>query len=125
MFLRKYMRLAEKFPEVVCLDIFGDESPATRKLMIGWQVRVTPTFRLYRGAQLVDTLTGTNEKKLGRALLAHMYPDELQLHDAAEIAEFVEEDSAAAAAPQAPQAAPAAGVPSSSSSSSQAVAATL
>jgi hypothetical protein len=121
MFLRKYMRLAEKFPEVVCLDIYGDESPGTRKLMISWQVRVTPTFRLYRGAQVVDTLTGTNEKKLGRALLAHMYPDELQLHDAAVIAEFVEEETSAE--PEAQQAAPLAGAPSSSSS--QAVAATL
>lgn len=89
MFLRKYMRLAERFPEVLMLDIYGDESPGTRKSMMEWQVKVTPTFRMYRGTDLVDISTGINEKKLGRALLAHLFPAELAQHEA-DIKDFME-----------------------------------
>lgn len=38
--MKKYMEIAEKFPGVVCLQIFGDESPDTRKLMVSMKVKV-------------------------------------------------------------------------------------
>jgi hypothetical protein len=91
MFLRKYTRLAERFPEVLMLEVYGDESPNTRKTMMEWQVKVTPTFRMYRGTDYVDTTTGTNDKKLGRALLAHLFPAELAQHEA-DIKDFMEEE---------------------------------
>lgn len=162
MFTRKFQRMAERFAEVVCLEIMGDESNDTRKMMMSMQIRVrgchealaapaclgrqqkarqaqccesvvafgmfgaqaahafgyahrlpcrwageacalgnltscslrhsnahrlapaaapqvTPTFRLYREGS-VDDLTGTNEKKLLRAILAHLSPLEQAAH---------------------------------------------
>ncbi|KAF8058131.1 Thioredoxin F-type [Scenedesmus sp. PABB004] len=107
MFTRKYLAVAEKFPEVVVAEVFGDDSPELRKMMIGLGVKVTPTFRLYRGGECVDVVTGTNDKKLVAALLARLAPAELANHAAevAEAAAAAAEEAAAAAAAAAAEAA--------------------
>lgn len=73
---RKYNQLAQRFPDSMLLDIIGDESIDTRRLMMDSEVKVTPTFRLYRGSECVATLLGTNEKKLRMAIAEHLTPME-------------------------------------------------
>jgi thiol-disulfide isomerase/thioredoxin len=68
-FMSTYHELAERFEDSVLLDIIGDESPATKKLMVDWKVKVTPTFRIYRGPELLETVTGTGEGRLLKSLL--------------------------------------------------------
>lgn len=78
MFMKKYMEIAEKLPGVVCLQIFGDESPDTRKMMVSMKVKVTPTFALYRGGEAVGTTTGVSDVKLLRAIFERLTPQELE-----------------------------------------------
>jgi hypothetical protein len=69
-------------------------------MMIRLQVKVTPTFRMYRQHESVNVVTGTNDKKLMRGILAHLFPAELVNHEA-EIQDTLESDEelqAAAAA---------------------------
>lgn len=40
MFLKKYMDIASRFPDTVLLQILGDESAETRKLMVSMKVKV-------------------------------------------------------------------------------------
>lgn len=42
--------------------------------MMDSEVKVTPTFKLYRGNDCVLTLAGTNEKKLRSAIAQHLMP---------------------------------------------------
>uniref|UniRef100_A0A383VHJ7 Thioredoxin domain-containing protein n=1 Tax=Tetradesmus obliquus TaxID=3088 RepID=A0A383VHJ7_TETOB len=91
MFTRKYMSIAQRFPEVVCCELYGDETPETRKMMIRLQVKVTPTFRMYRQHESVNVVTGTNDKKLMRGILAQLFPAELVNHEA-EIQDTLESD---------------------------------
>ncbi|GBF92257.1 thioredoxin [Raphidocelis subcapitata] len=81
MFMKKYMDIAERFPNLVLLQVLGDESPDTRKLMVSMKVKVTPTFALYRGGSQVETVTGVSEVKLLRALVDRMTPQELEGHE--------------------------------------------
>ena len=67
-FTRRYQRLAEKHTECDFLSMYGDETPATRKLMMEMEVKVTPTFMLYRGGQRVHSLCGINEDNLKSAI---------------------------------------------------------
>jgi hypothetical protein len=91
---------AQRFPEVVCCELYGDETPDTRKMMIRLQVKVTPTFRMYRQQEVVNVVTGTNDKKLMRGILAQLFPSELVNHEAEiqDTLETEEELQAAAAA---------------------------
>lgn len=94
---------AERFPEVVCCELYGDETPDTRKMMVRLQVKVTPTFRMYRQRECVDVVTGTNDKKLMRGILAHLFPQELinherEIQDTLEAEEEEEQQATAAAA---------------------------
>jgi thioredoxin-related protein len=66
MFARKYATAARQYSDAVFLEIFGDESKATRQMMIDWKVKVTPTFVLFRDGQLVHNHGGINETKLHR-----------------------------------------------------------
>jgi hypothetical protein len=72
---------------------------------------------MYRGGECVNTITGTNDKKLMRGMLAHLSPAELVNH-AQEVADTLsidEGDAAAAAAAAADEQQPKpAGAPSSS-----------
>ncbi|KAK9838109.1 hypothetical protein WJX81_001734 [Elliptochloris bilobata] len=67
MFTRKFERLAASYPDVVFCEILGDENNDTRRLMMELQIKVTPTFKLYRGrteagaSECVHSLTGINE----------------------------------------------------------------
>jgi hypothetical protein len=79
-FSRKYSALASRFPEAVLLEIYGDDSPASRQMMIAMQVRVTPTFRLSRGEREVGALTGTSDTKLRDALVAALTEGERSAH---------------------------------------------
>lgn len=67
-----YHSFAERFADSVLLEVVGDESPELRKLMKTWEVKVTPTFRLLRDGQLVETVTGTGNSKLLKAILANL-----------------------------------------------------
>eukprot|EP00884_Botryococcus_braunii_P019581 jgi/Botrbrau1/6306/Bobra.0339s0017.1 len=68
MFGRKYARLAEAFPDCLFLEIIGDESQETRKMMIKLEVKSTPTFRFYRDGECVNITTGVNENNLRSAV---------------------------------------------------------
>ncbi|CAL8464622.1 g4157 [Coccomyxa elongata] len=70
MFTRKYQRIAAEHRDdgAVFLEIMGDESADTRKLMISMQIRVTPTFCLFRGTEVVKTVTGVNAENLQNAV---------------------------------------------------------
>jgi hypothetical protein len=72
---------ASRFPEVVMCEVYGDETPDTRKMMMSMQVKVTPTFRMYRHNECVNVVTGTNEKKLMRGVLSQLVPAELVAHE--------------------------------------------
>ncbi|KAK9905101.1 hypothetical protein WJX75_009610 [Coccomyxa subellipsoidea] len=70
MFARKYQRIAAEFTSkgAVFFEILGDESADTRKLMVSMQIRVTPTFCLFRGTEVVQTVTGVNSENLQNAV---------------------------------------------------------
>lgn len=76
MFGRKFQRLAEQFGDAIFLDIMGDETNDTRRLMMKLDVRATPTFFLYRDKRLGQTLTGINENNLRNAITDFALPDE-------------------------------------------------
>ncbi|KAA6418097.1 MAG: thioredoxin [Trebouxia sp. A1-2] len=76
MFGRKFQRLAEQFEDAIFLDIMGDETNDTRRLMMKLDVRATPTFFLYRDRRLGQTLTGINENNLRNAITDFALPDE-------------------------------------------------
>lgn len=71
---------AQRFPDCILAEIYGDETPETRKVMMQMDVRVTPTFRMYRQGDCVNVVTGTNEKKLMRGMLSAMTAAELAQH---------------------------------------------
>ncbi|KAK9804758.1 hypothetical protein WJX72_003645 [[Myrmecia] bisecta] len=76
MFSRKYQRMAGAFQDCVFVDILGDESRETRNMMIKMNVRVTPTFRLYRNGEFVHSLGGINENNLRGAIEERLLPGE-------------------------------------------------
>eukprot|EP00891_Asterochloris_glomerata_P003776 jgi/Astpho2/3776/fgenesh1_pg.00061_%23_1_t len=76
MFSRKYQRMAEQFQECIFLDIVGDESTDTRRMMISNNIKVTPTFIIFRGEKSLATLTGINENNLRNAITDNMRADE-------------------------------------------------
>lgn len=67
-------------------------------MMMQMDVRVTPTFRMYRGTDCVNVTTGTNDKKLMRGILSTMTAAELAAHEA-EIADTMSLDEADQQAP--------------------------
>lgn len=67
-FRRKYVRLAAGFRDVVFLEVFGDDTSQLRKLMMEFNVKATPTFRIYKEGELMTTVVGINEKKVSGAL---------------------------------------------------------
>jgi hypothetical protein len=48
------------------------------------QVKVTPTFLIYRDGELIETITGTGSNRLLKALLSHLKEGERGLEWAAE-----------------------------------------
>jgi hypothetical protein len=82
MFGRKYERMAAAYaPDVVFLEITGDESKETRGMMMAMAVRVTPTFFLWDRGEgrstgeaaggappATRTATGVNENNLKAAV---------------------------------------------------------
>ncbi len=84
---------AQRFPDCVLAEIYGDETPDTRKMMMQMEVRVTPTFRMYRDGECVNITTGTQEKKLMRGILSAMTAAELAAHEQ-EIADTMSLDEA-------------------------------
>ncbi|GLC44075.1 hypothetical protein PLESTB_000932000 [Pleodorina starrii] len=63
-FMTVYRRMAELLPDSLLLDIIGDTSADTKKLMVEWGVKSTPTFRMYRGGECVGVVTGAKEAKV-------------------------------------------------------------
>jgi hypothetical protein len=84
---------AQRFPDCILAEIYGDETPETRKMMMQMEVRVTPTFRMYRQGDCVNVTTGTNDKKLMRGILSAMTAAELAVHEQ-EIADTMSFDEA-------------------------------
>ncbi|PNH01712.1 hypothetical protein TSOC_012393 [Tetrabaena socialis] len=88
-FMPKYSRMAELLSDSVLLDVVGDLNVDTKKMMMDWVrrgiggeagfrvvqigggcgVKSTPTFRMYRGGELVGTSTGAKEAKILPVLL--------------------------------------------------------
>lgn len=87
------MLQAQRFSDCILAEIYGDETPDTRKMMMKMDVRVTPTFRMYRQGDCVNVVTGTNEKKLMRGILSAMTAAELAAHEQ-EIADTMSFDEA-------------------------------
>lgn len=67
-FERKYLRCADEYRDVVFLEMYGDESKETRKLMLALQVKSTPTFMLFKERASVHQHSGINEAKLRNAI---------------------------------------------------------
>ncbi|EFJ51077.1 thioredoxin [Volvox carteri f. nagariensis] len=67
-FMSTYQRMAELLPDSLLLDVTGDSSAETKKLMVQWGVKSTPTFRMYRGGECVAVVTGAKEAKVLPAL---------------------------------------------------------
>jgi len=67
-FRKKYVRLAAGFRDVIFLEVFGDDTSQLRKLMMEFNVKATPTFRIYKEGELMTTVVGINEKKVSGAL---------------------------------------------------------
>ena len=80
MFARKYARLAESFPEVVMMEIYGDETPDTRRFMVEMKIKSTPTFVFTRGGADLGVATGVNDRKILRAVVDRLTPDEAAHH---------------------------------------------
>jgi hypothetical protein len=79
-FSRKYDAMAARFPEAALLSIYGDDTQATRQMMIRLQVRATPTFRLSRGEREVAAFTGTSDAKLRDGIVAALTEGERSAH---------------------------------------------
>ncbi|KAG2445683.1 hypothetical protein HXX76_000291 [Chlamydomonas incerta] len=63
-FMPKYQRMAEILSDSLLLELTGDHSAETKKLMVSWGVKSTPTFRMYRNGEMVATTTGARESKV-------------------------------------------------------------
>eukprot|EP00955_Chlamydomonas_euryale_P033412 347701-Chlamydomonas_euryale.AAC.8 len=75
-YMPTYAQLAERFKDSVFVTIVGNASPELRQLMKKWQVKATPTFRIYRDGENVDQFSGTGGSKLKNAILPLIKDDE-------------------------------------------------
>lgn len=82
-FGRKYARFAQQYSDAVFLEVFGDETPDTRKMMIEMQIKATPTFRFYRKGELVSTHSGISEDKLQAGIINQLQSGEAGFGDVA------------------------------------------
>lgn len=86
-FSRKYARVADKYPDAVFMEVFGDDTMELRGLMMQLKIKATPTFKMFRNGVQVGSVTGANENKLLAAVNSHTLPTEtgysLQLSEAA------------------------------------------
>ncbi|KAL6772329.1 hypothetical protein ACKKBG_A29820 [Auxenochlorella protothecoides x Auxenochlorella symbiontica] len=83
-FKRKYDRASRKYGDVLFCEVFGDESKELRGMMMDAQVRVTPTFIMYRAGNVVHSHVGIKEDKLLQALQTQVLGEPLTSGDAAE-----------------------------------------
>jgi hypothetical protein len=67
-FMKKYMYIAEQWPDVVLLQIFGDESPDTRKMMVSMKVKVRCQELRMSGLQTFELTTSGRRALLGVCL---------------------------------------------------------
>eukprot|EP00798_Chlamydomonas_sp_ICE-L_P023646 gene23646-9175_t len=70
-----YEMATDRFPDTAFCDIIGDQSPETRKTMMDWKVKATPTFFIYVDGELTSTLAGKEKDGLGDAVLATLKPE--------------------------------------------------
>ncbi|CAK0787660.1 hypothetical protein CVIRNUC_010882 [Coccomyxa viridis] len=70
MFSRKYQRIAADYGAkgALFLEILGDETSETRRLMIEMSIRVTPTFCIFHHKEVIRTVTGISEDNLKAAI---------------------------------------------------------
>jgi thiol-disulfide isomerase/thioredoxin len=63
-FAKNYHAAAEHYVDSVFVEVFGDETPDTRAMMKEMQVRVTPTFVMYRNVEKMHSHGGINQFSL-------------------------------------------------------------
>ena len=67
-FSRTFARHAEANPDIVCLNVIGDETKALRRMMVLLGVKMTPSFFVYRDTEQVHSHSGNSEEKLLEAI---------------------------------------------------------
>lgn len=67
-FAKNYHAAAEHYVDSVFVEVFGDETPDTRAMMKEMQVRVTPTFVMYRNGEKMHSHGGINQKNFHSAI---------------------------------------------------------
>jgi len=75
-FASTYLQLAQRFKDCVFLEVVGDESPVTRRMMVDMKVKSTPTFFMYRDGELVHSFSGIKNDVLKMAILERLKPEE-------------------------------------------------
>lgn len=77
-FRKPYLHIAEDHSEAVFLEIFGDASTENRRMMLDFNVKATPTFRIFKANECVNQVVGINKEKLSSAVRAAQigYSDE-------------------------------------------------
>ncbi|CAL5224555.1 g7257 [Coccomyxa viridis] len=70
MFARKYQRIAADYASkgAIFLEILGDETSESRKLMIEMAIKVTPTFCIFHDKEIIRRVTGISEDNLKAAI---------------------------------------------------------
>ncbi|GMH44994.1 hypothetical protein BSKO_12951 [Bryopsis sp. KO-2023] len=68
-FAKRYLRLADSYQDIAFFELYGDQNKESRKLMMTFGVKATPTFRIYLNGELQDTVVGINQKKVTKAIL--------------------------------------------------------
>ncbi|EFN51580.1 hypothetical protein CHLNCDRAFT_140076 [Chlorella variabilis] len=76
LFARKYAAAAAQYSDALFTEIYGDETKATRQMMIDMKVRVTPTFAIFRGGEKVHSHGGINETNLHRYISKYLQEGE-------------------------------------------------
>ncbi|PSC74643.1 thioredoxin [Micractinium conductrix] len=76
LFAKTYAAAAAQYSDAHFYEILGDESKATRAMMIENKVRVTPTFLIFRNGERVHSHGGVNETNLHRYITKFLQPSE-------------------------------------------------
>lgn len=75
---RTYQRLADAYPNVVFLKLFGNANDQTKRIFKErLKIRSSPSFIMFRGGSVAATASGANKERLETALRAQLTGDEL------------------------------------------------
>ncbi|PRW20350.1 Thioredoxin H2-2 [Chlorella sorokiniana] len=76
LFSKTYAAAARQYKDGLFMEIMGDESKATRQMMINWKVKVTPTFIIFRNGEKVHQHGGINETNMHRSIAKYLQEGE-------------------------------------------------